>query len=174
MALTVGLAAGPGVCAPVAPPVPQVPVPTVDFTGEAAVTATATTAQGQKLDTSSVLTGAQQLANDALKAADQGLGAAGAVADGALGDSAPISNSDLGSATGGSTNVLIGAVTDQTLSATNTDNAIHANSITNGALNISPNAFNFSGVGNFVMNTGNQNNVQGNLSVTIVELPGLK
>jgi hypothetical protein len=179
MALTLGLVAGEGVCATV-PPVPTMPTAPVDLSTEAALAAQAKDGSA-KLDVSPVINEAQKLTNQVLgvtgvtgDASNAALGAATP-----LGDSAPISSADLGSTTGGANvttntnmNVLIGAVTDQTLSASNTNNTMSAGSIINGALNISPNAFNgFSGVGNFVMNTGNQNNVQGNLSVTIVLSP---
>lgn len=93
---------------------------------------------------------------------------------GGLGDSAPLSSDDLGATTGGSNLSIYGAVTDQTLQATTTDNTISTagGAITNGPVTVQPNAFSgFSGIGNFVMNTGNQNNVQGSLNVTIVMAP---
>ncbi len=61
------------------------------------------------------------------------------------------------------------AVSSQDLNAVNTGNAINATSIVNGTINIGAAAFSgFNGVGNFVMNTGNQDNIQGALSVNIV------
>ena len=65
------------------------------------------------------------------------------------------------------------AISDQTLTAVNTGNSIHADSVTNGAVSLNANAFSgFAGIGNFVINTGNNNNLQGSLSVNIVMAPG--
>jgi hypothetical protein len=93
-----------------------------------------------------------------------------------LAGAAALTSSDLKDASGGkntTTNVLIGAVTDQSLAASNTGNTMTVGGdITNGSVSINPNAFSgFNGVGNFVMNTGNQNNVQGALNITIVLTP---
>jgi hypothetical protein len=67
------------------------------------------------------------------------------------------------------------AITDQTLNAVNGGNTVKAGGdINNGAVSLSANAFSgFAGIGNFVINTGNNNNLQGSLSVTIVMAPGL-
>ena len=60
----------------------------------------------------------------------------------------------------------------QTLTATNTGNSITAETIQNGDISIDADAFaGFSGIGNFVMNTGNNNNLQGSVSVVIVTPP---
>ena len=64
------------------------------------------------------------------------------------------------------------AITDQTIGAVNAGNQISAGPMSNGAVSIDSNAFSgFSGVGNFMMNTGNQNNLESTLSVTIVGTP---
>ena len=66
------------------------------------------------------------------------------------------------SAEGAVTNV----VTNQNLNATNSGNTITAGTVQNGDINFSGNALTgFSGVGNFVTNTGNNNNLQGSISV---------
>lgn len=61
------------------------------------------------------------------------------------------------------------AVTSQTVSALNANNSVNASSIITGQVSLQPGTFNgFNGIGNFVFNTGNNNNVQGTLSVTIL------
>ena len=72
------------------------------------------------------------------------------------------------SAEGAVTNV----VTNQNLNATNSGNTIIAGTVQNGDINFSGNALiGFSGVGNFVTNTGNNNNLQGSISVVVTGAP---
>ncbi|MCR6658508.1 MAG: hypothetical protein NVV72_03885 [Asticcacaulis sp.] len=72
------------------------------------------------------------------------------------------------SAEGAITNVI----TNQDLSATNSGNTIVAGTVQNGDINFSGNALTgFSGVGNFVTNTGNNNNLQGSISVVVTGAP---
>jgi hypothetical protein len=81
---------------------------------------------------------------------------------------APLAASDLAQMSGGAAPSGI-AVTTQDLSASNSDNSLSANSIVTGNINVPAGAFNgYNGVGNFVFNTGNNNNVQGALSITIL------
>lgn len=76
-----------------------------------------------------------------------------------------VSSNDLSTMSGGAAV----AVTNQNLSAVNTGNTVSANSLTTGDVTLQSNAFSgFSGIGNFVVNTGNNNNVQGSLSVTVI------
>ena len=83
----------------------------------------------------------------------------------------PLAASDLAQMSGGAISTGI-AVTTQDLSASNSDNSISANSVVTGNINVPANAFSgYNGVGNFVFNTGNNNNVQGSLSITIVTPP---
>ena len=64
------------------------------------------------------------------------------------------------------------AVSDQTLAAENHDNTVTAATVNNGAISFSPGSLQgFSGLGNFVINTGNNNNLQGSLSVTVLMTP---
>jgi hypothetical protein len=80
----------------------------------------------------------------------------------------PVAVSDLAEMSGGASPTGI-AVTTQDLSASNSDNSLTANSIVTGNISLPAGAFNgYNGVGNFVFNTGNNNNVQGSLSITIV------
>jgi hypothetical protein len=61
------------------------------------------------------------------------------------------------------------AMTDQSLSAVNTGNTINATSLVSGAISLTDSALSgFSGVGNFLMNTGANNNLQSTMSVTVV------
>lgn len=58
---------------------------------------------------------------------------------------------------------------DQLLQATNSGNSVNANTVTTGAMRIDANAFSgFNGIGNFVMNSGNNNNLQGAITINIV------
>jgi len=60
------------------------------------------------------------------------------------------------------------ALTNQTLTATSTGNMLNAASLTTGDITFGANVFSgFNGVGNFVINTGNNNILQGSLSVTV-------
>jgi hypothetical protein len=60
------------------------------------------------------------------------------------------------------------ALTNQTLTATSTGNMLNATSVTTGDITFGANVFSgFNGVGNFVINTGNNNVLQGSLSVTV-------
>jgi hypothetical protein len=80
----------------------------------------------------------------------------------------PLTASDLAQMSGGASPTGI-AITTQDLSASNSDNSLTANSVVTGNINVPASAFNgYNGVGNFVFNTGNNNNVQGSLSITIV------
>ena len=64
-------------------------------------------------------------------------------------------------------------VSSQWLSATNSGNTLNAaGSITSGIIDISSGALeNFAGIGNFVFNTGANNNLQGDITVNIVNAP---
>ncbi len=65
------------------------------------------------------------------------------------------------------------AITKQTLSAVNTGSSITADTVRSGDINFSQGALNnFAGVGNFVSNTGNNNILQGTISVTVLAAPG--
>ncbi len=83
---------------------------------------------------------------------------------------APLASDELGeiNAEGSITNVI----TNQDLNATNSGNTITAGTVQNGDINFSGNALTgFSGVGNFVTNTGNNNNLQGSISVIVTGAP---
>ena len=64
------------------------------------------------------------------------------------------------------------ALTSQSLNAVSTGNQVNAGVVQSGQVTFANGAFSgFTGIGNFVVNTGNNNVLQGNLSVTIVPLP---
>lgn len=62
--------------------------------------------------------------------------------------------------------------TNQNVTAVSSGNRISADTVGSGSITVGQNALaGFSGVGNFVMNTGHNNNLQGTLSVTVVMPP---
>lgn len=68
----------------------------------------------------------------------------------------------------GRAGVTVVVASDQLLHATNSGNSLRADKIDSGAITVGANAFNgFSGIGNFVMNTGHNNNLQGAITVNI-------
>jgi hypothetical protein len=63
----------------------------------------------------------------------------------------------------------VAVLTEQALTALNTGNTIRATDVGSGAISIGQNAFTgFDGIGNFVINSGHNNNLQSSLSVSIV------
>jgi hypothetical protein len=86
---------------------------------------------------------------------------ASARADGAL-DAA-----ELEGLRGGDGNVAV-AITDQTLTAVNAGNSVNGQTISSGQINVGADAFGgFSGIGNFAINSGHNNNLQSTVSVTV-------
>ena len=85
-------------------------------------------------------------------------------ADGAL------SLEELGDLRGGEAIVI--QYTTQTLTAVNAGNSVNGDTIGSGAVNLGSGAFNgYDGIGNFVINTGHNNNLQGSISVSIAMTP---
>ncbi|MFK0300242.1 hypothetical protein ACIQTU_13600 [Brevundimonas sp. NPDC090276] len=65
--------------------------------------------------------------------------------------------------------VMVYAGSTQNLTATNSGNSIHAGTVGSGDINLAEGAFaGFSGIGNFVVNSGHNNNLQGSLSIIVV------
>ncbi len=65
--------------------------------------------------------------------------------------------------------VVVYAGANQNLTATNTGNSIHAGTVGSGDITLTEGAFaGFSGIGNFVVNSGHNNNLQGSLSIIVV------
>jgi hypothetical protein len=83
---------------------------------------------------------------------------------------AALSSQELEGISGGDA-VIVEAFTTQTLNATVSNSTIEAQSIQTGDVNFAPDSLNFHGIGNYVINTGNNNVLQGSLSVTILSGP---
>ncbi|RAK57639.1 hypothetical protein [Phenylobacterium deserti] len=67
---------------------------------------------------------------------------------------------------------FVEALTSQQLTGASTGNSVVANSVTSGDVNFSPTALSgFSGVGNFVVNTGANNTLQGAINISVVTVP---
>jgi hypothetical protein len=80
----------------------------------------------------------------------------------------PLPAEDLDAISGGQ-EIVAGVLSNQQLTAANSGNSVNANSVRSGDVNFSGSALNgFSGVGNFVVNTGNNNNLQGAISLNII------
>lgn len=72
----------------------------------------------------------------------------------------------------GGDGVQINVLTAQNLTALNSGNSVIGQTIGSGAVNIGSDAFSgFDGIGNFVINTGHNNNLQSSLNVSIVLAP---
>ncbi|MBC7768719.1 MAG: hypothetical protein H7124_08020 [Phycisphaerales bacterium] len=72
----------------------------------------------------------------------------------------------------GGTGVDVTVITEGTLTAINTGNSVTGDVVESGQVNIGANAFSgYSGLGNFVINTGHNNNLQSNMSVSVVLAP---
>lgn len=85
---------------------------------------------------------------------------------------AALSEEEMQALSGGDA-VNVEVLTRQQLSGTTTGNTVSAGSITSGSVNFSPDALSgFNGVGNFVINTGANNTLQGAISISIVTTPG--
>jgi hypothetical protein len=152
-------------------PTATFPTALPDPSSSAALPASITTSNGTPIDVAPLVKDVGQIANATLGGAviAQNSGDLGAAIP--LSGEAPLDAAGLGNTRGGSTTNLTfeGAITNQDLSAVNTGNAITAASVTTGAVGIGANAFSgFNGIGNFLMNSGNQNNIQGSLSVSVV------
>ena len=86
----------------------------------------------------------------------------------AAADESVISSDEMESLAGG-TGIGPAVITAQNLNAINTGNTVSGVVVGSGEINIDSSAFsNFNGVGNFVLNTGHNNNLQSSLSVSIV------
>lgn len=60
-------------------------------------------------------------------------------------------------------------LSDQDLTAVNRGNSINAQTVGSGPISIGPGSFEaFAGVGNFVINSGHNNNLQGALTINVV------
>src|ERR1043165_2190740 len=68
----------------------------------------------------------------------------------------------------GGEEVKVDVLTHQSLNAAVSENSITAHTVESGDVSFAPNPLNFNGIGNFVVNPGNNNAIQGSLSVTIL------
>jgi hypothetical protein len=63
-------------------------------------------------------------------------------------------------------------LSSQTLTATNSGNSVTGETVATGDINLGSDVFSgFNGIGNFVMNTGNNNNLQGSIGVVVIMPP---
>jgi hypothetical protein len=82
-----------------------------------------------------------------------------------------LSTEDMDALAGG-TGVDIVMITDQTLTALNSGNTVIGETVDSGQVNLGSGAFSgYSGLGNFVINTGHNNNLQSSMSVSVVLAP---
>lgn len=82
-----------------------------------------------------------------------------------------LSMEDMDALSGG-TGVDIVTITEQTLTAVNNGNSVIADNVSSGQVNLGAGAFSgYSGLGNFVINTGHNNNLQSSMNVSIVLAP---
>lgn len=79
-----------------------------------------------------------------------------------------LSQDDMDALTGG-TGVDMVMITDQTLTAVNHGNTVIGENVGSGEVNLGSGAFSgYSGLGNFVINTGHNNNLQSSMNVSIL------
>ncbi|HEV7385070.1 MAG TPA: hypothetical protein VGN89_09340 [Phenylobacterium sp.] len=72
----------------------------------------------------------------------------------------------------GGAEVSIELLNRQQLTGMTTGNTVTAGTLTSGPISFSPSALNgFNGIGNFVLNTGANNTLQGAISVSVVTAP---
>ena len=82
-----------------------------------------------------------------------------------------LSTEDMDALAGG-TGVDIVMITDQTLTAVNSGNTVTGDTVSSGEVTLGQGAFSgYSGLGNFVINTGHNNNLQSSMSVSVVLAP---
>ena len=83
----------------------------------------------------------------------------------------PLDLTSLGDISAGAS--VTNVISNQDLTATNSGNTVNAQAVDTGDITFSGNALTgYAGVGNFVSNTGNNNNLQGTISINIAGVPG--
>lgn len=76
-------------------------------------------------------------------------------------------DAELAALSGGESHVQV--LTNQNLSAISTGNTVEAGTVVSGDISFTGDALSgFSGIGNFVVNTGHNNTLQGSISVSVV------
>lgn len=84
---------------------------------------------------------------------------------------AALTTAEMAAVSGGEA-VRIEVLTRQQLTGATSGNTINAGTVTSGAVNFSESALSgFNGVGNFVVNTGANNTLQGAINISIVTAP---
>lgn len=77
-------------------------------------------------------------------------------------------------AASGGQGVSLNVLTQQQLTGTTSGNTVTAGTLTSGEVSFGPGALDgFSGVGNFVINTGANNTLQGAINISVATTPGL-
>jgi len=72
----------------------------------------------------------------------------------------------------GGTGVDVHVITEGTLDAVNSGNSVSGDVVGSGQIDIGANAFaGYSGLGNFVINSGHNNNLQSSMNVSVVLAP---
>lgn len=86
-------------------------------------------------------------------------------------DAEMLSLEDMAALSGGD-GVEVAVITDQTLNAVNAGNQVIGDVVGSGQVTLGSGAFSgYSGLGNFVINTGHNNNLQSSMNVSIVLPP---
>lgn len=92
-----------------------------------------------------------------------------AVAPSHAGDAVSLDRAELAALSGGTTGKESNFHTQQSLNAINAGNSVRGDTIGSGMITIEENGLSgFAGIGNFVMNSGHNNNLQGSISVTVI------
>jgi hypothetical protein len=87
------------------------------------------------------------------------------------GETELLSSDDMDALSGG-TGVEVIVDTDQFLTATNNGNTVTGDTVGSGQVTIGSGAFSgYDGIGNFVINTGHNNNLQSSMNVSVVLTP---
>jgi hypothetical protein len=85
-------------------------------------------------------------------------------------EQSPLGADELADLRGGE--IVVSQTTTQNMTATNSGNTVTARRVDSGDITLAADAFSgYDGIGNFVMNTGHNNNLQGSISVSIVMTP---
>jgi hypothetical protein len=83
-----------------------------------------------------------------------------------------LSEADLAALSGGE-KITVSLLSNQQLTGTTTGNTITADTLNTGAITFGQQALgNYAGVGNFVINTGANNTLQGAINISIITTPG--
>ena len=89
-----------------------------------------------------------------------------------VGGQAELLTSDDMQGLAGGTGVDVHVITEGTLDAVNSGNSVSGDVVGSGQIDIGANAFaGYSGLGNFVINSGHNNNLQSSMNVSVVLAP---